>query len=399
MESLIKFLDEIIESGKLIEGVISKKRRKSDELNKLKVKPIKIKGELLYQIELFYDKKVQHINATKNEIAGMLYGYIEQYFLQAVFYCKDADYQILISKKNKVKILNQKPTRKSDINFSHNRDKNYIIKNNEPCDFLIELGVMDTNGKVKPSRYDKFRQLNRYLELIQSGIKNIMQSGLGVDGNKPIRIIDFGCGKAYLTFALYYYLVKLLNLNVEIIGLDLKEDVIEFCNGVSRKLGYDNLKFEVGSIQEYSLDFKANMVISLHACDVATDAAIGKAVSWDSDVIFAVPCCQHELFNQMDNNNIPILETHGILKERFAALMTDAVRGSALEIMGYSTDIFEFIDMEHTPKNIMIRAIKRGTYSIDEIKRYNKIISDYKICPCIQKELGDIFQERISIKS
>jgi SAM-dependent methyltransferase len=388
MNNIIETIREIMENENLITGTISKKRQKSDPIEKVKVKPVKIRNEVVYQVELFDGKQVQHLNLTEGEAVDKIFDLFNEAFMQGMFFCASGDYQILISKKNKVKVIKKKASRQRELAISHNRKKNYIINEGEPCDFLIALGVMEENGRVKKSRYDKFRQLNRYLEIIQSSVKALNKA-------ETIRIIDFGCGKAYLTFALYYYLVQILDLDVEIIGLDLKEDVIDFCNRLKDDLGYHQLRFEIGNIEDYTSTVPIHMVISLHACDTATDAALAKAVGWESDVILAVPCCQHELFPQLKTESLNLLERHGILKERLAALTTDAVRASAMEIMGYETDIFEFIDMAHTPKNLMIRSIKRGHYSKEEVLQYKATLNFFNIRPSIETFLGDQFKERV----
>jgi SAM-dependent methyltransferase len=392
MENLKPSLIEMLDKENLIMGVISKKRQKSAKIEKVKIKPVRIKDDVVYQFELFDGKQVQHLNLDEEKALDKLLALFEEDFLQGQFFCGTGDYQVLISKKNKVKVLKKKASRKKEIVSGHNRKKNYIINEGDYCDFLVELGVMDNQGHVKKSRYDKFRQLNRYLEIMQSSIETLNKK-------ERIRIIDFGCGKAYLTFALYYYLVKILDLDVEIIGLDLKEDVIGFCNDLKDKLGYDGLRFEIGNIEEYVLDAPVHMVISLHACDTATDAALAKAVAWGSEVILAVPCCQHELFSQLKTDKLQLLERHGILKERLSALTTDAIRASAMEIMGYSTDIFEFIDMAHTPKNLMIRSVKRGHYSNEEILRYKDTVEFFNIHPSIETFLGEKFTKRLEAES
>lgn len=389
MENLLPSLREMFENGNLITGIISKKRQKSAPIEKVKIKPVLIKEQVLYQVELFDGKQVQHLNLNEADVLEKIYALLNEDFLQGMFFCGTGDYQVLISKKNKVKVLKKKASRQLTQVTSHNRKKNYIINEGDNCDFLIALGVMDANGKVKKSRYDKFRQLNRYLEIIQSSID-------ALNKEETIRIIDFGCGKAYLTFALYYYLVKMLHLNVEIVGLDLKEDVIHFCNKLKDDLGYEGLRFEIGNIEKYTSEVPIHMVISLHACDTATDAALAKAVGWDSEVILAVPCCQHELFPQLKTDALSVLERHGILKERLAALTTDAIRASAMEIMGYATDIFEFIDMAHTPKNLMIRSVKRGHYSKEEVLRYQETKAFFNIHPSIETFLGEKFEKRLN---
>ena len=245
--------------------------------------------------------------------------------------------------------------------LSHNKTKNYIIPDGIPCDFLIELGVMGQDGKVFPRAYSKFRQINRYLEIVDD-VFEYLPSG------RTLRIIDFGCGKAYLTFALYHYLKKIKDRDVEIIGLDLKEDVIEFCSGVAARLGYDELKFLMGDIADYTND-RADMVVTLHACDTATDYAFINAVKWGTKVILSVPCCQHELFGQIKNDlHQPILK-YGILKDRLTEYLTDGLRGLKLESCGYDVAMIEFTGLEHTARNIMIKAVKAGSDSPEAVDR------------------------------
>lgn len=307
-------------------------------------------------------------------------------FRQGMFFTKEADYQILISKKGKVKILEKSPT-KMEIDLSHNRKKEYIIKEDVPCDFLIRLGVMNKNGKVVSKRYDKFRQINRFLEMVEDVI-------LDVEKDKTINIIDFGCGKSYLTFALYHYLVNILDLDVNIVGLDLKEDVIKFCNEVAEDLNYEKLKFIHGDIENFQGAQDVDMVVTLHACDTATDAALVKAVGWNAKIILSVPCCQHEFYDKIQNPVLEPMLKHGIIKEKLSSLVTDSLRANVLEILGYQVQLLEFIDMEHTPKNILIRAIKidnkenkEAIQSYIEFKKFWGLEDLY-----IEKELGDFFK-------
>ena len=219
-------------------------------------------------------------------------------------------------------------------------------------DFLVDLGVQTPEGRVIKAKYNKFRQINRYLEFIEDVLKKLPDEG-------PLFIIDFGCGKSYLTFAMYYYLHELRRYETEIVGLDLKADVIADCNALAVKYGYRGLHFEQGDIGSYTCSRRVDMVVSLHACDTATDYALEKAIRWNAKVILAVPCCQHEVNRQIQNRELAPLLKYGLLKERMAALATDAIRAGLLEEMGYETQILEFIDMEHTPKNLLIRAVKR----------------------------------------
>lgn len=248
-------------------------------------------------------------------------------FKQGDFYAEDGDYKILINKKGNATILKSRATKEKQA-YTHNRKKRYIINDGEKVDFLIRLGVMNKDGKVLSKKYDKFRQINRYLEMVEDIIPKINKS-------RTLNIVDFGCGKSYLTFALYYYLVKILNFDVNIIGLDLKEDVIKFCNEVAIDLAYKGIKFIHGDIKDFDEITKVDMVVTLHACDIATDAAIVKAVNWKADVILLVPCCQHEFYNKINNEVLDPMLNHGIIKEKLSSLVTDSLRANVLEILGY----------------------------------------------------------------
>lgn len=231
--------------------------------------------------------------------------------------------------------------------------KKYILQENIPVPFLVDLGVMTKEGKIITQKYDKFRQINRFLEFIQDILPKLEQE-------HEVTILDFGCGKSYLTFAIYYYLRELKGYDVNIIGLDLKTDVIKKCNHLAEKYGYEKLHFYQGDIADYEGVSSVDMVVTLHACDTATDYALAKAVEWGAKVILSVPCCQHELNKQIQNDVLESVLKYGILKERMSALLTDGIRANFLEAMGYETQILEFIDMEHTPKNLLIRAVKNG---------------------------------------
>lgn len=267
-------------------------------------------------------------------------------------------------------IMQGKGKKQTQLQLSHNRVKQHLLPEGTPVPFLIHLGVMKPDGRVFPAKYDKFRQINRFLELVDDVIKKF-------PSKKQWNIIDFGCGKAYLTFALYHWLHQCNHKDVNILGLDLKEDVVQFCEDTARQLHFDGLRFKVGRIEKTAMESKIDLVVTLHACDTATDAALNKAIEWGAEAILSVPCCQHELYKQVKSKVLTPLLKHGLLKERFAALVTDAARAELLEIAGYDVDIVEFVDPEHTPKNLMIRAIKgkdkKSTLEYDEFKKFLSI--------------------------
>lgn len=369
MDNLIKLLNESVLNNEFIFAVLSNLRKKDEEgFNKIDIKPVLIKDEIKFQFTYYYKTKVIHKNLEPLETISEIEELLIESFRQAMIFTKESDYQILISKKGKINILKKEPTREN-LDLSHNRKKNYIIEDNKPVDFLIRLGVMNENGKVVKKRYDKFRQINRFLEIVE----DIMPK---IDKGKKLTIIDFGCGKSYLTFGLYYYLVKILKLDVNIIGLDLKKDVIHFCNDVSKDLNYKDLKFIHGDIKDFQAIDSVDMVVTLHACDTATDAAIVKAVGWNAQAILSVPCCQHEFFDKINNVVLEPMLEYGIIKEKLSSLVTDSLRANVLEILGYNVQLLEFIDMEHTPKNILIRAIKtddkNNLHAIEKYKKFKE---------------------------
>ena len=380
-------IEQIIDDQAFIFGVLSNVKKGIEKTyNKVDIKPVIIKNERLYQISCYYDQKVKHENLTAEALKAYFAKVLGPYFKQGQLYTKTADLQILFNKKGEGTILKKAPTR-FQVNLDHNRKKQYLIAEGTPCDFMIALGVMDAEGKVFKKMYDKFRQLNKYLEFVDDSLPY-----LGED----LSIIDFGCGKAYLTFALYYYLVKLKGRQVKIIGLDLKEDVIDFCNTTATKLGYHGLTFKMGDIKDFEFNGNVDMVVSLHACDTATDEALGKAVGWGAKVIYAVPCCQHELFNQMKNDQMAPLLKHGIVRDKLATIVTDTLRAQALEAVGYTVQMLEFIDMTHTPKNILIRAFKTDKTSealLADYHAYEAFMNNWQVKPRIDVVLSKYFNK------
>ncbi len=348
-------IDKMI-NEKLIRVVLSKPTGKGDA-SKIAVRPVLIKGKLSYQMTKTIGNKASntikeiHENYNDKEIKSELLKQIPNFFLQGLFECENEGVTVLANKKGTVTVVKNKSVTGRPENFSHNKDKNYLIKEGDKVPFMADLGVMTPDGAVTKAKYDKFRQINRYLEFVDDVAKKLST-------DREITIIDFGCGKSYLTFALYYYLVTVKKLNAHIIGLDLKTDVIKECTRLKNKYGYKKLEFIEGDIEHFEGVDKADMVITLHACDTATDYALYKAIKWGASVIMAVPCCQHELNAKINSDELSGVTGYGILKERIAAVFTDAMRANLLKEHGYETQILEFIDMEHTPKNLMIRAVK-----------------------------------------
>ena len=349
MEDMIKAIDEI-SKDKIIKAVISNKKNKDVKYNKISILLKEKNNKEYYQIEKYTDKQVFHENIELDLLRDKIFEFIKEDYKQLSAWSEAVTYDMKISKKGKVFLGKKKSDNLKLANKSHNKEKNYILKEGMNIQPLIDLGVFTKEGKVVNSKYDKYKQINRFIEIIDDEIKK--------NNYEELTILDFGCGKSYLTFVLYYYFVEIKNINVKMIGLDLKEDVIKKCNEIAKKYKYDNLHFELGDINGYKYNNKVDMVITLHACDTATDYALYNAIKWNAKMIFSVPCCQHEFNHQMKANSLDILTKYGIIQERVAALMTDSVRGNLLECVGYKTQLLEFIDIAHSPKNILIRASK-----------------------------------------
>ena len=356
--------------------------REKDGVKKVKVRPILKKDVLLFQCEMHKNNQVFHDNYESAQAVEAITKQMDL-FKQMQLETKNFRYTVLISKKGKVTIQKKQQCGcVKEVDLAHNRSKKYILQEGTAVPFLQDLGVMTADGKIVRTKFDKFRQINRFLEFVEDILPQL-------DKDREITILDFGCGKSYLTFAIYYYLHELKGMDVRIIGLDLKTDVIRHCNELSEKYGYQKLKFLEGNIADYTGVDEVDMVVTLHACDTATDFALDKAVGWNAKVILSVPCCQHELNGQIQNELLEPILKYGLIKERMAALLTDAMRAEYLEAQGYETQILEFIDMEHTPKNILIRAVKTGK------KKENQ--ENLKACEeffHITPTLGKLLEER-----
>ena len=381
MDTLKSVLDKSFNID-FVSAVLSNPREK-DGTVKVKIRPVMKQDRLLFQCEEYRNNQAFHLNleaeATSEYVENQM-----KVFKQMQMETRQFRYQVLVSKKGKMTIQKRLQTAEvKEVNYSHNRAKHYILEEGKTVPFLRDLGVMTKTGEIVRTKFDKFRQINRFLEFIEDILPQLPK-------DREVTILDFGCEKSYLTFAMYYYLHELNGYDIRIIGLDLKTDVIEACNQLAKKYGYKKLKFLEGNIADYTGSDEVDMVVTLHACDTATDFALAKAVGWKAKVILSVPCCQHELNGQMANEVLAPLFSYGLIKERMAALVTDSLRAEYLKREGYDTQILEFIDMEHTPKNILIRAVYTG-------KRGD---NDEAICACekmlhVQPTLGKLLKGEI----
>ena len=371
----------------LIRVILSNPSSK-DGVIKICARPMLKNKSLLFQIEEYTKTQVFHKNLTAGDASSYLTGKLSSdtssqtaSFKNALVETQSFTANVLVSKKGTITIKKKvnASAKQPKISLSHNRKKKYILEEGIPVPFLIDLGVMTQNGNIINAHYDKFRQINRFLEYIEDILPSLPTG-------RELRILDFGCGKSYLTFAIYYYLKVLKGYPVRITGLDLKEDVIRHCNELAVKYGYDKLEFLCGDIAYYDGCSQVDMVVTLHACDTATDYALAKAVGWGAKVILSVPCCQHELNKQMKNDLLSPVLHYGILKERMAALITDGLRAQILEANGYRTQILEFIDMAHTPKNLLIRAVYNG-HCADNKAQINELLAAFDINPTLYRLL------------
>ena len=379
MERLKNILEEQL-TADLSQIIISNPRRAA-LAQKVKIRPVLLKEELNFQVTEYKGKQVFHENLKKQEASDYIADQMENFFGQMVLESTTKIVNVLVSKKGTVTIKQKQ--QKNEIKpkeLSHNRKKRYILEEGIAVPFLVDLGVQTKEGKIVHSRYDKFRQINRFLEFIQDIVEDLPKG-------RELTIVDFGCGKSYLTFAMYYYLKVMKGFDIRVIGLDLKEDVIAYCNELKDKYGYEKMSFTTGDIASYTGVDAVDMVVTLHACDTATDYALEKAVKWGASVILSVPCCQHELNYQMKNEELSAVLKYGLLKERIAALVTDGLRAEMLEQCGYDTQVLEFIDMEHTPKNILIRGVKKNKETKADFEKYDNCCKALGVDPMLGRLL------------
>lgn len=393
MDKLEALLSQILNEN-LTQIVISGPKKsdaaKSEHfVRKIQIRPVLLKGQLLFQAASYTKKQVFHENLSRQQAMDYIAKAMRDY-KQLQAYGDGIKADVLSGKKGNLSIKSEitppagregeSGERKASL--SHNREKESILPKDEPVPFLVDLGVQTKEGRIVAGKYDKFRQINRFLEFIRDILPVLPK-------NEPVSILDFGCGKSYLTFAMYYYLRIMNGLDVDIVGLDLKEDVIEKCSRLKESYGYDHLHFLVGDIGQYEGKSRVDMVVTLHACDTATDYALAKAVKWNAKVILSVPCCQHELNGQISQELLQPVLKYGLLKERISALLTDGIRASLLEEAGYDVQVLEFIDMEHTPKNILLRCVKNTRMRAKNSARLDEMIDFLNGKPTLQKLLKE----------
>ena len=377
LEQIKLYLNQIFENK--IEKIIFSNPAKNFEYKKIIVEL----KQNSFLVSAFTNTQVFHKNIKTENILNFILEN-EKNYSQFNFFSENCEYAIKISKKEKIFFNKSNLKNKVKTDNNQNRKKNYILKENTFIEPLIDMGIFNKDGKIIASMYDKYKQINRFIEIIDDNIKNYNKS--------KINIIDFGCGKSYLTFVLYYYFKVIKKIDVNIIGLDLKEEVIKNCNETALKYGYDNLKFELGDINGFTAPFNVDMVITLHACDTATDYALFNAIKWNAKYIFSVPCCQHELNNQINTTNFNIITRYGIAKERISALFTDIIRCNLLESMSYKTQLMEFIDFSHTPKNLLIRAELSNISNQTKTKMINEVLAlmnEFNLSPMLYNLLKE----------
>ena len=333
--------------------------------SRVTIRPLSLRGKAFFQLEYQQGQKVTHRNVTKCELPGLFAQELDGLYLQAVL-CTETETRQYVRKANGAYKCTAKSGASRAAAASHNRKKEYILQEGENIPALVDLGVFTPEFKIVKAKYDKYKQINRFIELVDDAFRSY--------GRDEITILDFGCGKSYLTFVLYYYFAVKRGVRAKIIGYDLKEDVVAHCNEVAARYGYEGLRFVVADVtRDVLYDEHIDMLVTLHACDTATDYALHYAISRGVEHIFSVPCCQHEVNKTIQKGgDFDILLSHGLFQERFSALLTDAIRAAVLEDEGYDVDVIEFIDFAHSPKNLMLRCRrtgKRGTKKLAEARR------------------------------
>ena len=377
MQKLKEIINDSIKEQKLQSITFSSPRQKGDELRSVYINN---KKDGSFKIELRLSKHNDIKDISSANLVELIESEYLKAFKQVLIKTQDSEHQALINKKFKAKIISKMISQ--EVKTKHNRQKNYIIPDGEPCDFLIEIGVMASNGKVKSNYYKKFKQINRFLEMVDDLFKKEQMD--------KIHAVDFGSGKSYLTFAIYHYFKNVRNIETKITGIDLKQEVIDNCNTIAKKLNYTGLNFVHGFIHDFKTDEDIDFVVTLHACDTATDEAILFSLKNNANKMIFVPCCQHELNSQLNNEDNNILIEHGVYRDKMCAIITDNVRAKLLEASGYKVQIMEFIETEHTAKNIMLRC-QKATKSLDQrnkaLEEYKELAKKWSISPYLAKKL------------
>ena len=381
--TLAELLERLVAGESLTAGTLSRPRRADpSEPRRLTVDPVEVREGRRWRVRRHYEARTTDELLDGPALHGLLSDAIGGLYRQALLHAPDADWQVLAGKGDP-RILRRAPTR-GGASLAHDRPKQHRLPAGEPVPYLVALGVQDAEGRVRARRRDKFRQVNRFVELVDDVIPSLPEGRL--------RVVDFGSGRAYLTFALHDLLTRIHHREVDLLGLDLKQDVVAECETLARELGADGLRFEVGDIADADLS-GVDLVVSLHACDTATDVALERAVRANASVILAVPCCQHELLAQLRSDVLRPLVRHGTLRERFVAEVTDAARARLLELAGYEVQVVEFVPLEHTPKNVLLRATRTHRPSPDRARladEYRVFADALGIEPALERLLGDL---------
>jgi len=394
VEGVAALVSRLVAEGELMGATLSRPRRSDpSHPTRVSVAPVSVGDELRYRFRFHEATRARDENLAPDAAAGRLAQLAETEFRQTLLQSPEADWQVLTGGKT-TRILRRPPTRPERAPQPHDRVKRRLLPEGEPVPFLVELGVMTPEGKVRARRYDKFRQVNRFLELVEDVLPALgpgrKEAGRDAEAPHPLRVVDFGSGRSYLTFALHHLLTAVHGLEADIVGLDLKTDVVAECEALARRLGAHGLRFEVGDIAGYDALEGVDLVVSLHACDTATDAALDRAVRAGARVILAVPCCQHELLPQLRSEALDPLLRHGTLRERFAAEVTDAARAQLLGAVGYDVQVVEFVELEHTPKNVLLRAVARpGRDTAKAAAAYRTFARELGIDPALERLLAD----------
>jgi SAM-dependent methyltransferase len=388
MTDLAGLVSELVEGAALTGATLSRPRSGEPQgLRRITIDPVLAGGARRYRVRRHFAAKTTDELLDAPAAAALLLALVGPGgFRQALLHGPDADWQVLAGGRGEPRLL-RRPATRPEASLAHDRTKRRVLAEGDPAPFLVALGVQTPDGRVRAPRRDKFRQVNRFLELVEDVLP-----ALPADGT--LRIVDFGSGRSYLTFALHDLLTRLHERAVEVVGLDLKADVVEECTALARRLGATGLRFEVGDIASYGALDGVDLVVSLHACDTATDAALARAVEARARVILAVPCCQHELLRQLESAPLAPLLRHGTLRERFAAEVTDAARARLLELAGYDVQVVEFVPLEHTPKNVLLRAVRRrrarsGAHRARLAREYRDFADALSVEPALERLLRD----------